>query len=135
MEDVDRMRLLHQETGSIRKVAKIMGISRNTVKNYLNRIEECKNGHAKEIIPVNVNRERTGPACTNEVKEKIYSILEDNQNKPKKQRLNATHIFNVLVSEDIKISYPTVRREVKSWKEKNVFKDISISQDYESGYR
>jgi len=32
MEDVDRIRQLYQETGSRRKVADIMGISRNTCK-------------------------------------------------------------------------------------------------------
>jgi len=60
MEDVDRIRQLYQETGSCRKVAIIMGISRNTVKKYQNQIEDCKHGN-----------------------------LEENQKKPKKQRLNA----------------------------------------------
>ena len=89
MEDVDRIRQLYQETGSCRKVAIIMGISRNTVEKYLNRIEDCKHGNLEEILPYERNITRTKSVCNEEITNKIHSYLEENQKKPKKQRLNA----------------------------------------------
>ena len=112
-----------------------MGISRKTVKKYLDRIEYCKNGKAEEIIPSNRNLTRKKSALTEEVTRRIHSFLEDNQKKPKKQRLNAIHIFRIIREEGTEISYPTVRREVREWKQNNVFRDICIAQDHESGYR
>ena len=135
MEDVDRIRQLYQETGSRRKVAYIMGISRNTVTKYLNKIEDCQNGNAEEIIPSNRNLQRTKRACNDEVVNKIHTYLEENQKRPKKQRLNALQIFKIISYEGMEISYSTVKREVHKWKHNNVFRDVCIAQDYESGYR
>ena len=135
MEDVDRIRQLYQETGSCRKVAHIMGISRNTVTKYLNKIEDCQNGKAEEIIPSNRNIKRTKPVCNEKIKNKIHTYLEENQKKPKNQQLNALQIFKIINYEGTEISYSTVRREVRRWKHNNVFRDVCIAQDYESGYR
>jgi len=135
MDDVDRIRQLYQETGSRRKVAYIMGISRNTVTKYLNKIEDCQNGNAEEIIPSNRNLQRTKRACNDEVVNKIHTYLEENQKRPKKQRLNALQIFKIISYEGTEISYSTVKREVRRWKQNNVSRDVCIAQDYESGYR
>lgn len=135
MEDVDRIRQLYQETGSCRKVANIMGISRNTVTKYLKRIEECQNGDSEEIVPIIRNLQRPKPALSDDVVNKIHTYLEENQKRPKKQRLNAHQIFLTLKYNGTEISYSTVKREVRQWKQHNVFRDICIAQDYESGYR
>jgi len=105
MDDVDRIRQLYQETGSRRKVAYIMGISRNTVTKYLNKIEDCQNGNAEEIIPSNRNLQRTKRACNDEVVNKIHTYLEENQKRPKKQRLNALQIFKIISYEGTEILY------------------------------
>ena len=135
MQDVDRIRQLYQETGSCRKVADIMGISRNTVTKYLNRIEDCKNGDSEEIVPIIRNLQRPKPALSDDIANKIHTYLEENQKKPKKQRLNAHQIYLALRYNGIDISYSTVKREVSRWKKNNVFRDVCIAQDYESGYR
>jgi len=135
MEDVDRIRQLYQETGSRRKVADIIGISRNTVTKYLNRIEDCQNGNAEEILPTTRNLQRIKSALSDDVVNKIHTYLEENQKRPKKQRLNAHQIYLTLRYNGTEISYSTVKREVRKWKQNNVFRDICIAQDYESGYR
>ena len=135
MEDVDRIRQLYQETGSRRKVADIMGISRNTVTKYLKQIEDCQNDNAGEILLINRNMQRPKPTLSDDVVNKIHTYLEENQKKPKKQRLNAHHIFLTLRYNGTEISYATVKREVHRWKQNNVFRDVCIAQDYESGYR
>ena len=78
MQDVDRMRQLFKETGSCRKVAEIMGISRNTVTKYLTKTEEYQNGTITEIIPKNRSITRTRPVCTETVVNRIYSFLTEN---------------------------------------------------------
>ena len=135
MQDVDSIRQLYQETGSCRKVADIMGISRNTVTKYLNRIEDCKYGDSEEIVPIIRNLQRPKPALSDDIANKIHTYLEENQKKPKKQRLNAHQIYLALRYNGTDISYSTVKREVSRWKKNNVFRDVCIAQDYESGYR
>jgi len=135
MEDVDRIRQLYQETGSCRKVANIMGISRNTVTKYLNKIEDCQNDTGNRIFPSTRNLHRTKPALSDAVVTKIHWYLEENQKKPRKQRLNAHQIFQLLTYAGTEISYSTVKREVRRWKQNAVFRDVCIAQDYESGYR
>jgi transposase len=112
-----------------------MGISRNTVTKYLNIIEDCQNGNIEEIISLNQNPQRTKSALSDAVVNKIHTYLEENQKRPKKQRLNAHQIFQALRYNGTEISYSTVKREVRRWKQNNVFRDVCIAQDYESGYR
>jgi transposase len=90
MEDVDRIRQLYQETGSRRKVADIIGISRNTVTKYLNRIEDCQNGNAEEILPTTRNLQRTKSALSDDVVNKIHTYLEEIQKRPKKTATECT---------------------------------------------
>ena len=135
MQDVDRMRQLFKETGSCRKVAEIMGISRNTVTKYLTKTEEYQNATITEIIPKNRSITRTRPVCTETVVNRIYSFLTENQNRPKKQRLNARQIWRILQEDGISVSYPTVRREVRAWKQGNVSRDVCIAQELIDGER
>lgn len=46
--EVKEIQRLYQEYGSIREVTRLTGISRNTVRKYLRRIEAVKLGSAKE---------------------------------------------------------------------------------------
>ncbi|OAA19511.1 helix-turn-helix domain-containing protein, partial [Kosmotoga sp. DU53] len=48
--EVKEIQRLYQEYGSIREVTRLTGISRNTVRKYLRRIEAVKLGSAKEVI-------------------------------------------------------------------------------------
>ncbi|EHQ36694.1 LOW QUALITY PROTEIN: hypothetical protein Metlim_2655 [Methanoplanus limicola DSM 2279] len=135
MCDVNRIYQLYLETRSKRKVAEIMGISRNTVSKYLNRIENCKNGLTNEILPEDEKVARPNTVCKGEIRDRILSMLLENQEKPKNKDLNAKQIFSILVGEGEKISYSTVLREVSKWKESNSFKDVCIAQEYDSGFR
>jgi len=48
--DVKEIQRFYEEYGSIRKVARLTGILRNTVKKYLRRIEAVKSGKVEEVI-------------------------------------------------------------------------------------
>ena len=135
MMDVDRMRQLYTKTGSCRKVAEIMGISRNTVTKYLKKTEDYQNGIIIEIIPENRNIARTRPVCNEKILTRIHSFLEENQDKPKKQRLNARAIWRILQNDGISVSYTTVQREVRAWKQGNVSRDVCIVQELIDGER
>ena len=51
MSDIMQMVELYNRYGSIRKVAKELNISRNTVKKYIKRSQSVNQGIEKEIIP------------------------------------------------------------------------------------
>jgi len=133
--DVDRMRQLYQQTGSYRRVARIMGISRNTVVKYLKKVKEYQEGTIPDIIPEEWKVSRSRPSCTDEICNRIHSLLESNNSRPKKQRLNARQIHNILVNEGSSIGYPTVRREVRSWKQNNHSREVYIAQETDDGER
>lgn len=135
MEDVDRMRQLYQQTDSYRRVAGIMGISRNTVAKYLKRVQDYQEGTIPDIFPEEWKVSRLRPACTPEICTRIHNLLESNASKPKKQRLHARQIWQILVNEDRSLSYSTVRREVRSWKQKNQSREVYIAQETDDGER
>jgi len=78
MSDIMQMIELYNRYGSIRKVAKELNISRNTVKKYIKRSQSVNQGIDKEIIPKDRQIQRKCSAVTSEVKEEIHRILEEN---------------------------------------------------------
>jgi len=110
--EVKKIQRLHEEYGSIREVARLTGISRNTVRKYLRRIEALKSGKAEEVVkrkPVSFKR-RTIETRT---VARIEELLEFNKSKPKKLRFTAKKIWQVVVKEGHKISYTSVKRIVR----------------------
>ena len=49
MSQIKQLLQLHQQGKSKKEIARILGISRNTVKSYLRKIEESKL-HIKELL-------------------------------------------------------------------------------------
>jgi len=89
MTDVQRIQSLYELSGSYRQVAREMHISRNTVRKYLRQIDEVREGTRSEILPSIREINQPRHIVTDEIISLIHSLLESNQIRPKKQRLNA----------------------------------------------
>lgn len=135
MDEVKRIIELYRLYGSIRRVAQEMGISRNTVKKYVNRVQAVKEGEAEEIIPTQRKIERPCTAAVPEVKDKIHEILANNKELPKKQRWKGKRIWQHVVGLGYPISYCTVKRVISEWKEHHTHRDVYILQEPEQGFR
>jgi len=135
MSDIMQMVELYNRYGSIRKVAKELNISRNTVKKYIKRSQSVNQGIEKEIIPKDRQIQRKCSAVTSEVKEEIHRILEENHDLPVKQRWNGKKIWHHLVQLGNTISYCTVKRVMSQWKEEHGHREVHIIQDTKPGFR
>jgi len=135
MADVKRMADLYKLLGSIKGVAREMGISRNTVKKYLLQIRKVQEGTAEEIIPMERMIIQPRRVLTDTVVQKIHQRLESNLEHPRKQRLNAKRIWELLVKEGHKIGYTTVKDEVARWKRTNSPREVYILQEPRKGQR
>lgn len=135
MSDIRRIIELYELYGSIRKVAKELNISRNTVKKYVERVHSVRKGIEEEIIPEDRQIRRQCSVVTLEVKEKIHRILEENQDLPRKQRWNGKKIWRLLVQSGNTISYCTVKRVMAQWREEHGHREVFILQDPEPGFR
>ena len=135
MSEIKRIIELHELHGSIRRVSKQLRMSRNTVKKYLERVQNVKQGVEEEILPHTRQIQRPCTAVTPEIKDKIHRILEDNQNLPRKQRWNEKKIWHHLVRSGHPIGYSTVKRAIVAWKKEHAHRDVYILQDPEPGLR
>jgi len=135
MSDIKQIIELYKLYGSIRKVAKELNISRNTVKKYVERVQSVNKGIEKEIIPEDRQIRRKCTVVTLEIKEKIHSILEENHDLPVKQRWNGKKIWHHLVQSGNPISYCTVKRVMKQWRKEHGHREVYILQDTGPGFR
>ena len=103
-ENYGKIRAMHVSGVSGRQIAKALGVGRNTVKKY-------RNG---AVTP----DDRAAPAqrratLREAVEDEIKRMLLENTSLPRKQRLSAKDMWDVLVSEHgIAISYPHAKRIV-----------------------
>jgi transposase len=116
-------------------VSKELGISRNTVKKYIDRVKQAKEGSLEEIIPTHREIKRTCNVLTPEIREKIYQILEENQERPRKQRWTGKKIWRFLVCSGCNIGYSTVKRAIGQWKRDHAHREVYILQEPQPGYR
>ena len=87
------------EGRSIRKTAKELGISRNTVRKYLKVSEPVRDEPQRRVRPV-----------SDAVAPKIEEILEDwNPRTTRKQRVTGTRLHRELRKRDIDVGVTTVR--------------------------
>lgn len=135
MSDIQRIVELYNLYGSKRRVAKELGMSRNTVARYLQRVQDVKDGVEDEILPKNRQIQRPCTIMTPEIRGCIHSILEENADRPKKQRWNGQKICHYLNKHGHGISYATVKREIASWKQKHGHRDVYIAQETDPGCR
>ena len=124
-----------RKVGSIRKVSEELRMSRNTVKKYLDRVQKVQQGIEGEIVPTNRQILRDCTVVTPEIRGEIYRILEENQNRPKKQRWNGKKIWDYLIQTGHPIGYSTVNQVIAAWKKEYAHREVYILQDPEPGHR
>ncbi|MDO9326170.1 MAG: hypothetical protein Q7T80_14565 [Methanoregula sp.] len=79
MTDIRKIVELHELCESKRQVARETGSSRNTVKKYIERVKNVREGKETEILPQNRKIVQSPRVVTPEVLEKIHQHLETNQ--------------------------------------------------------
>jgi transposase len=108
VDQYDRIRHLHAVEGmSQRAIARTLGISRNTVKKYVEG----------EVIPGNRKPQMRSKPVTGPFRDKVADILEQDKQEWRKQRHTAQRIYDNLRKEGYQGSYSSVRdmvRELKS---------------------
>ena len=135
MADVRRIVDLYELHNSYKKVARELNISRNTVKKYLHQVKDVQEGLAEEIIPKNRKIVQPSRVLTDLVRQKIHQYLESNLGRPKKQRLTAKRIWELLIQDGHKIGYTSVKDEVVRWKRTNGPREVFILQEPRVGQR
>jgi len=101
MADIRRIRELYELYGTFNRVARELGISHNTVKKYVLRVKSVQDGSASEILAKDRMIIQPPRVLTETVRKKIHSYLESNLGQPRKQRLTAKRIWELLVEESI----------------------------------
>jgi len=99
-----KIRAMHVNGVSDRQIAKILGVGRRTVRKY-------RDGAVTPDVRVNVVR---SAPLKEAVEDEIKRMLEENASIPRKSRLSAKDMWEILVSEHgLAISEPHVRRIVR----------------------
>jgi transposase len=125
--EVKEIQRLYQEKGSIKEVVRVTSISRNTVRKYLRRIEKAKSGKIEEVVKrkPTVFKRRT---ITEESVNRIINLLEENKSKPANLQFTAKKIWHIVTEKGHSISYSSVKRIVRKWKEENGLRKVFIAQ-------
>lgn len=129
MADISRIVDLYDLYKSYRRVARELRISRNTVKKYVLKVKEVQDGLADEILPKNRGIIQPLRVLTEPVRQNIHEHLESNLSRPKKQRITAKRIWELLIEEGHRIGYSSVKTEVARWKRTNVPREVFILQE------
>jgi hypothetical protein len=87
--------------GDTRKVKTLA----DTVKKYVHRVEDVQDGSAEEILPKERKIAQPPRVLTEPVRKKIYQYLDSNLERPRKQRLTAKRIWELLIADGHKIGY------------------------------
>ena len=135
MADIRRIVDLYELYGSYKKVARELSISLNTAKKYLRRVNDVQEGSVEEILPKDRKIIQPSRVLTEIVRQKIRQYLESNLEKPRKQRLTAKRIWELLVRDGHKIGYTSVKDEVVRWKRTNAPREVFILQEPRVGQR
>jgi transposase len=135
MTDISKMVELYELCNSKCQVARETRASRNTVTKYVNRVKNVRVGKETEILPKNREIVQPPRVVTPEVLEKIHRHLETNQDRPKKQRLTARRIHELLRLEGHKLSYSSVKQKVADWKKEYGPREVYILQEPKNGER
>jgi transposase len=108
------------EGQSVRRVAREMGLSRNTVKRYVE--EDIEVGVRKEPNRSRPVFEKVGP--------RIAALLEESKSwTSKKQKLTAARLLEILRGEGHEVGYSLVKDQVREWKrtQREVFVPLQYS--------
>lgn len=106
METIGKIRRRHKVKGeSISSIARDLNLSRNTVKKYINT--ETDTGY---------KRSRQPAPKLGAIQLTLETWLEQDTQRPKRERRTAKHLFEDLQREGYAGAYDSVRRFVKHWK-------------------
>jgi transposase len=109
------------EGQAVRRVAREMGIARNTVRKYLAQAE-----------PVRVEREPRARPVREKVVPRIEALLEESPRwTGGKQRLTAARLHTMLVVEGFEVGQTTVKAAVAEWKRKR--REVFVPLVYPAG--
>jgi len=135
MADIRKIVELYELYGSYKRVGRELNISHNTVRKYIQRVTDVKSGTLPEILPKDRIIKQPLRVVNDEIWEKIHQHLESNLDRPRKQRLNAKRIQELLVADGHQIGYTTVKREVARWRKTHSPRDVYILQQPKTGER
>jgi len=102
-------RAYHRDKKSIRQICREMNLARNTVRNILR----------SDVTELHYERKVQPRPKLESFKERLETALEEDQQKPPKQRRTALLLFEMLQREGFEGGYDTVRRFVKTWREQD----------------
>ncbi len=105
MADIRRIVDLYELRDSYKEVARKLDISKNTVKKYVHRVKDVQNGATDEILPKNRKIIQPSSILTETVRQKIHQYLESNLEHPRKQRLTAKRIWELLDAKVVPTPY------------------------------
>lgn len=132
---VNEIQRLYDEYGSISRVSRELKISRNTVRKYLHRIQEVRNGFQEELVFDPQKPIRPKRIVTPQLIEFVHRKLDENKSKPRKQRLSALDIHRLAQASGHQVGYSSVKKLVYEWKQSNDTRDIYVLQDPPEGHR
>jgi transposase len=135
MADISRIIDLYELRKSYKKVARELNISRNTARKYVHQVKDVQDGLAHEILPKERKIIQPSRVLTEIVRQKIRQYLESNLEHPRKQRLTAKRIWELLITDGHKIGYTSVKEEVIRWKRTNAPREVFILQEPRVGQR
>jgi biotin operon repressor len=135
MADIRRILELYELYGTFNRVARELGISHNTVKKYIHRVKSVQEGTSVEILPKDRKIIQPRRVLTEAVRQKIHGYLESTLGHPRKQRLTAKRIWELLVKDGHNIGYTTVKDEAARWKRINAPREVFILQNPREGKR
>lgn len=106
VETIAKIRRYHFVEGrNIKQISRDLNISRNTVRKVLrsNKTEHC------------YEREHQPFPKLEPYKRQLDTLLEENSKRPKRRRMTAQRMFEILQGEGYQGAYDSVRRYVKKW--------------------
>lgn len=133
MKEIEKMLEVYEQTKSIRKTAKIMKCSKNTIKAWIRKLVNQPDIPLVKIVKrkkVTMNH-RSIPSS---IEERIIRMLKADKEKHKVLRIKNSKILSVLRKDGIVISKSSVQRIVSAWRKANEpKKEIFIQQEPTKG--
>lgn len=149
----NRILTMHREGKSNRYIAKMLGISKDTVNKYVNEMKDIM-----KQIELETDKNRTlelqnklvstpvrkgvsiNKVFSGKLKERFYELLKHDEEKElelllglNKQKITASLLHRRLISEGYKVGITTIQLEFNKYKSKQ--KEAFIKQEYDPGYR
>jgi len=133
--DIHQIQHLYEKLGSIREVSRELRLSRNTVRRYLRNIYDVQEGILEELKSEKRIICQPKRVVNEELIQIVHNFLQENQNKPRKQRLSAAEIHRLVQGRGFQVGYTSIKSLVQDWKETHRHREVFVLQDPPEGYR